>query len=112
MQVSFPFFSSGVDSPGHVVDHEEGIRLTIPEIKVIVKDDPSLLEGYTMEEEVQMLADLEAKRNRKCRGTRANNISVNADIKHTMAHLVEEVCLSLFFLKKKNRILMTTPQFS
>jgi hypothetical protein len=98
------FFFPGVDSPGHVVDREEGSRLTIPEVKVIVRDDPSLLEGYTTEEEAQMLADLEAKRDRKCRGTRANNISANADIKRTMARLVEEVCsssLSLFFLKKK-----------
>ncbi|KAJ7721084.1 hypothetical protein B0H14DRAFT_2642515 [Mycena olivaceomarginata] len=49
-------------------DREEGSRLTIPEVKVIVRDDPSLLEGYTTEEEAQMLADLEAKRDRKCRG--------------------------------------------
>ncbi|KAJ7871686.1 hypothetical protein B0H14DRAFT_2190910, partial [Mycena olivaceomarginata] len=72
-------------------DREEGSRLTIPEVKVIVRDDPSLLEGYTTEEEAQMLADLEAKRDRKCRGTRANNISANADIKRTMARLVEEL---------------------
>ncbi|KAJ7773543.1 hypothetical protein B0H14DRAFT_3589089 [Mycena olivaceomarginata] len=72
-------------------DHEEGSRLTIPEVKVIVRDDPSLLEGYTTEEEAQMLADLEAKCDRKCRGTRANNISTNADIKCTMARLVEEL---------------------
>jgi hypothetical protein len=81
--------------------------LIIPEVKAIAKDNPLLLEGYTMEE-AQMLADLEAKCNRKhcemrCR-MHTNNTSMNADIKRTMARLVEEVCsssLSLFFLKKK-----------
>ncbi|KAJ7807679.1 hypothetical protein B0H14DRAFT_2609475 [Mycena olivaceomarginata] len=62
----------------------------MPEVKVIVKD-VSLLEGYTTEEEVQMLTDLKAKRDCKCCGTRANNTSANADIKRTMARLVEEL---------------------
>ncbi|KAJ7721984.1 hypothetical protein B0H14DRAFT_3520468 [Mycena olivaceomarginata] len=44
-----------------MADLNAGSRLTIPEVKAIVKDDLSLLEGYTTEEEVQMLADLEAK---------------------------------------------------
>jgi hypothetical protein len=70
----------------------------MPEVKVVVKDDPSLLEGYTMEEEVQMLADLTTKHEHKHCGTRSNNIAVNVDIKCTMARLVEEVC-SFSFLK-------------
>ncbi|KAJ6543239.1 hypothetical protein DFH09DRAFT_1322237 [Mycena vulgaris] len=72
-------------------DREEGSRLTTPEVKAIVKDDPSLLEGYTAEEEAQMLADLEAKRERKHCGTRTNNISANADIKRTVTRLVDEL---------------------
>ncbi|KAJ6463577.1 hypothetical protein DFH09DRAFT_1347243 [Mycena vulgaris] len=72
-------------------DREEGSRLTIPEVKAIVKDDPSLLEGYTTEEEAQMLADLEAKCERKHRGMRTNNISANADIKRTVTRLVDEL---------------------
>ncbi|KAJ7726583.1 hypothetical protein B0H14DRAFT_3620014 [Mycena olivaceomarginata] len=70
-----------------MADLNAGSRLTIPR-SGDREDDPSLLEGYTTEEEAQMLADLEVKRDRKCRGTRANNISANADIKHTMAHLL------------------------
>ncbi|KAJ7501675.1 hypothetical protein B0H11DRAFT_1697364, partial [Mycena galericulata] len=70
---------------------EGGNRLTIPDVKELVKEDPSLLEGYTTEEETQMVADLGAKRERKGRGTRANNIAANVDIKRTMGRLVEEL---------------------
>ncbi|KAJ7885834.1 hypothetical protein B0H13DRAFT_2343103 [Mycena leptocephala] len=70
---------------------EGGNRLTIPDVKELVKEDPSLLEGYTTEEEKQMVADLGAKRERKGRGTRANNIAANVDIKRTIGRLVEEV---------------------
>ncbi|KAJ6542103.1 hypothetical protein DFH09DRAFT_1322729, partial [Mycena vulgaris] len=38
-----------------------------------------------------MLADLEAKRERKHRRTRTNNISANADIKRTVTRLVDEL---------------------
>jgi hypothetical protein len=65
--------------------------LTIPNVKELVKEDPSLLEGYTTEEEKQMVTDLGAKRERKGRSTCANNIAVNVDIKRTMGCLVEEV---------------------
>jgi hypothetical protein len=63
----------------------------MPQVKAMVKNDPSLLEGFTTEEEEEMLADLTAKRGRRHHGTRANNIAANADIKRTMARLVEEV---------------------
>ncbi|KAJ7194192.1 hypothetical protein GGX14DRAFT_576511 [Mycena pura] len=72
-------------------DHEGGTRLTIPEVKAMVKDDPSLLEGYTSEQEAEMLANLTAKRERRHHGTRANNISATADIKRTMSRLVQEL---------------------
>jgi hypothetical protein len=87
-----------VDLPEHLVDREDENRLTMPEVKVLVKDEPSLLEGYTTEEEAQMLADVAAKREHKHRGTRSNNVAANVDIKRTMARLVEEV-RSFSFLK-------------
>ncbi|KAJ7791101.1 hypothetical protein B0H13DRAFT_2394383 [Mycena leptocephala] len=68
-----------------------GNRLSIPHVKAMVKDDPSLLEGYMSEEEAEMLADLMAKHERKCHGTHANNIAANADIRRTMARLVQEL---------------------
>ncbi|KAJ7111069.1 hypothetical protein C8R44DRAFT_585017, partial [Mycena epipterygia] len=46
---------------------------------------------YTTEEETQMVADLAAKHERKGRGTHANNIAANVDIKRTMGRLVEEL---------------------
>ncbi|KAJ7817317.1 hypothetical protein B0H13DRAFT_2379764 [Mycena leptocephala] len=72
-------------------DREGGNRLSIPQVKAMVKDDPSLLEGYTPEEEAEMLADLTAKREHKHHGTRANNIAANVDIRRTMARLVQEL---------------------
>ncbi|KAJ7695295.1 hypothetical protein B0H14DRAFT_2249883, partial [Mycena olivaceomarginata] len=72
-------------------DREAGNRLSMPQVKAMVKDDPSLLEGFTTEEEEEMLADLTAKRGRRHHGTRANNIAANADIKRTMARLVQEL---------------------
>ncbi|KAJ6592985.1 hypothetical protein B0H19DRAFT_1245784 [Mycena capillaripes] len=72
-------------------DREEGNRLSLSDIKAMVRDDPSLLEGYTAEEEEEMLANLAGKRERKHRGTRSDNISANADIKRTVGRLVEEL---------------------
>ncbi|KAJ7893587.1 hypothetical protein B0H13DRAFT_1886293 [Mycena leptocephala] len=72
-------------------DREGGNHLAIPEVKAMVKDDHSLLDGYTSEEEAEMVADLTAKRERKHHRTRANNIAANADIKRTMARLVQEL---------------------
>ncbi|KAJ7816902.1 hypothetical protein B0H13DRAFT_1923245 [Mycena leptocephala] len=72
-------------------DREGRNRLSIPQVKAMVKDDPSLLEGYTPEEEAEMLADLTAKREHKRHGTRANNMAANADIRRTMVRLVQEL---------------------
>ncbi|KAJ7831317.1 hypothetical protein B0H14DRAFT_3464161 [Mycena olivaceomarginata] len=72
-------------------DREDGNRLTMPKVKVLVKDDPSLLEGYTTEEEAQMLTDVAAKCEHKHHGTHSNNVAANVDIKRTMARLVEEL---------------------
>ncbi|KAJ6592960.1 hypothetical protein B0H19DRAFT_1055620 [Mycena capillaripes] len=72
-------------------DREEGNRLSLSDIKAMVRDDPSLLEGYTAEEEEEMLANLAGKRELKHRGTRSDNISANADIKRTVGRLVEEL---------------------
>ncbi|KAJ7208900.1 hypothetical protein GGX14DRAFT_334841, partial [Mycena pura] len=68
-----------------------GSRLTVPEVKALVKEDPSLLSGYTTEQEEQMVAELTAKRESKRRGTRFNNTAANIDIKRTMDRLVDEL---------------------
>ncbi|KAJ7789410.1 hypothetical protein B0H14DRAFT_3503021 [Mycena olivaceomarginata] len=48
-------------------DRDIGRRFTMPDIKRMVKADPSMLEGFSKEEEKKMVADIRGKRNRKCR---------------------------------------------
>ncbi|KAJ7343744.1 hypothetical protein DFH08DRAFT_810296 [Mycena albidolilacea] len=47
-------------------------RYTMPDIKRMVKEDPSMLEGFSKEEEGSMLDDIRDKHDRKHRGARAN----------------------------------------
>jgi hypothetical protein len=71
----------------------------------MVADDPSMLEGFSREEEKEMIKDTLAKRKAKARGTRANNLSAAADAKHTMDRLMVEVCgaFTHFFCELKRR---------
>ena len=70
-------------------------RYKMPEIKRMVTDDPSMLEGFTEEEEREMVAEIEERRKVKQRGTRANNLAATADTKRTLDRLMVEVrCLS------------------
>ncbi|KAJ7144073.1 hypothetical protein C8R44DRAFT_865070 [Mycena epipterygia] len=70
---------------------EKGNRLMIPDVKVLVAEDPSLLEGF-MEEEVEgLLANLVVKCDRRQHGTRTKNRAANADAKRTIGHVVQEV---------------------
>jgi hypothetical protein len=80
------------------VDRDIGRRFTMPDIKRMVKADPSMLEGFSKEEEKKMVADIRDKRDRKRRGARANNLAASADAKRTVERLMEEVrALSLMF---------------
>ncbi|KAJ7121069.1 hypothetical protein C8R44DRAFT_877378 [Mycena epipterygia] len=63
----------------------------IPEVKRMVADDPSMLEGFTPEEEEDMVAEVLAKRKRKYHGKRANNLAVGADAKRTVERLMLEI---------------------
>ncbi|KAJ7840736.1 hypothetical protein B0H14DRAFT_2587321 [Mycena olivaceomarginata] len=62
-----------------------------PEVKRMVTVDPSMLEGFTPEEE-EMMADLVAKRKRKYHGKRANNLAASgmrsARLSATSTHVV------------------------
>ena len=69
-----------------------GERLVMQDAKRLVRDDPSLLEGFTPEEEAEMVAEAEEKRKTKFRGTRANNIAAGADAKRTVERMMVEVC--------------------
>ncbi|KAJ7134939.1 hypothetical protein C8R43DRAFT_956169 [Mycena crocata] len=72
-------------------DRELGERYKIPEVKRMVAADPTMLEGFTEEEEEEMVADVLAKRRTKNTGTRANNLAASADAKHTIERLALEI---------------------
>ncbi|KAJ7744222.1 hypothetical protein B0H14DRAFT_3514731 [Mycena olivaceomarginata] len=67
-----------------------GHRYTMPDIKRMVSTDPSILEGFSKEEK-KMVADVWAKRDKKHRGARANNLAASADAKRTVERLIEEI---------------------
>ncbi|KAJ7441236.1 hypothetical protein FB451DRAFT_1414717 [Mycena latifolia] len=73
------------------VDRAVGECYNIPDIKRMVKDDSSLLEGFSPEEEAEMVAEVMAKRSLKHRGARANNLAADADARRTMQRLVGEI---------------------
>ncbi|KAJ7862379.1 hypothetical protein B0H14DRAFT_3444755 [Mycena olivaceomarginata] len=54
------------------------------------REDPSMLEGFSKEEEKEMVKAILNKRERKTRGTRANNLAAAADAKRTMDRLMIE----------------------
>ncbi|KAJ7884618.1 hypothetical protein B0H14DRAFT_3432340 [Mycena olivaceomarginata] len=72
-------------------DCDVGCRYTMPDIKRMVKDDPSMLEGFSKEEEGSMVDNIREKRDKKHQGARANNLATSADGKRTVEHLMEEI---------------------
>ncbi|KAJ6524066.1 hypothetical protein DFH09DRAFT_1329593 [Mycena vulgaris] len=70
---------------------ELGERLLMKDVKRMVRDDPSMLDGFTAEEEAEMVAELEEKCKTKFRGTRANNPAAGADAKRTVERMMVEV---------------------
>ncbi|KAJ7209893.1 hypothetical protein B0H12DRAFT_971763, partial [Mycena haematopus] len=68
-----------------------GDRYKIPDVKRMVNADPSMLDGFTEEEEREMVADVLQKRTLKFRGTRANNVAASADAKRTVERLMVEI---------------------
>ncbi|KAJ7667387.1 hypothetical protein B0H14DRAFT_3539121 [Mycena olivaceomarginata] len=53
-------------------------------VKAMVADNPSMLEGFSREEEKEMIKDTLEKRKAKARGTHANHLSAAADAKCMM----------------------------
>ncbi|KAJ6496849.1 hypothetical protein DFH09DRAFT_1337059 [Mycena vulgaris] len=70
---------------------ELGEQLLMKDVKCMVRDDPSMLDGFTAEEEAEMVAELEEKRKTKFRGTRANNLAAGADAKRTVERMMVEI---------------------
>ncbi|KAJ6524702.1 hypothetical protein DFH09DRAFT_1095966 [Mycena vulgaris] len=69
---------------------ELGERLLMKDVKCMVRDDPSMLDGFTAEE-AEMVAELEEKHKTKFRGTRANNLAAGADAKRTVERMMVEI---------------------
>jgi hypothetical protein len=63
----------------------------MPQVKLMVADDPSMLEGFSKEEEKEMIKAILSKCEGKRRGTRANNLAAAADARRTMDRLMTEV---------------------
>ncbi|KAJ7867195.1 hypothetical protein B0H14DRAFT_3441892 [Mycena olivaceomarginata] len=72
-------------------DRDVGHRYLMTDIKRMVKEDPSMLDGFTKEEEEEMVAGIREKRETKHRGARANNLAASADAKRTVERLMEEI---------------------
>ncbi|KAJ6524086.1 hypothetical protein DFH09DRAFT_1329609 [Mycena vulgaris] len=70
---------------------ELGERLLMKDVKRMVRDDPSMLDGFTTEEEAEMVAKLEEKCKTKFRGTRANNPAAVADAKCTVERMMVKI---------------------
>ncbi|KAF7353146.1 hypothetical protein MSAN_01502100 [Mycena sanguinolenta] len=72
-------------------DRAVGECYTMLEVKRMVAEDPSMLEGFMEEEKKDMIARVVAKRKGKVWGTRANNLSAAVDAKRTMDQLMVEI---------------------
>ncbi|KAF8177171.1 hypothetical protein K438DRAFT_1978813 [Mycena galopus ATCC 62051] len=65
-----------------------GERHMIPEVKLMVAENPLMLKGFSKKEKKEMIRQVLANRNTK---TRANNLSAVADAKRTMDRLMVEI---------------------
>ncbi|KAJ7878797.1 hypothetical protein B0H14DRAFT_3435395 [Mycena olivaceomarginata] len=68
-----------------------GERYRIPEVKRMVAADPSMLDGFSKAETKEMIKQVLENRQKKARGTRANNLSAAADARRTMDRLMLEI---------------------
>ncbi|KAJ7840327.1 hypothetical protein B0H14DRAFT_3458243 [Mycena olivaceomarginata] len=68
-----------------------GERYTMPQVKRMVREDPSMLEGFTEEDVAEMVEETLANRAVKTRGTRANNLAASADARRTLERLMVEI---------------------
>ncbi|KAJ7445127.1 hypothetical protein B0H11DRAFT_2249551 [Mycena galericulata] len=72
-------------------DLEVGERYNLRDVKKMAKADPSLLQGFSKEEEEEMVEEAVRKRELKHRGAHANNLAAGADAKRTIERLMQEM---------------------
>ncbi|KAF8181395.1 hypothetical protein K438DRAFT_1767895 [Mycena galopus ATCC 62051] len=71
--------------------HGVGERYTIPQVKGMVCEDPSMLEGFMEDEVADMVKEILANRGVKSHGTRTNNLAASADARRTLECLMVEI---------------------
>ncbi|KAF8146679.1 hypothetical protein K438DRAFT_1780693 [Mycena galopus ATCC 62051] len=76
--------------------HRVGEQHTIPKVKEMVAEDPSMLEGPSKEEEKEMIKETLANHQMKARGTCANHLFAAANVKRTMDRLMVEMQITNF----------------
>ncbi|KAJ6448990.1 hypothetical protein C8R45DRAFT_1114915 [Mycena sanguinolenta] len=72
-------------------DCAPGNKYTIPQTKQLIKEDLTLLEGFTEEEEKEMLDEMVKNSKTKKKGARASKQAVVLDTKWTIGKLWEEM---------------------
>ncbi|KAJ6525418.1 hypothetical protein DFH09DRAFT_1328938 [Mycena vulgaris] len=70
---------------------EVGDRLNVRDVKAMVKRDPSMLDGFTEEEEAEMVTDALKRRALQRRGARGSNLAAGADARRTVERLMQEI---------------------
>jgi hypothetical protein len=68
-----------------------GERYTMPDVKRMVHNDPSMLECFLEEEVAKMVKETLANCGVKTHGTHANNLAVLADARRMLERLMQEV---------------------
>ncbi|KAJ6489693.1 hypothetical protein DFH09DRAFT_859534, partial [Mycena vulgaris] len=63
---------------------EVGNRLNVRDVKAMVKRDPSMLDGFTEEEEAEMVTDALKRRALQRRGARGSNLAAGADARRML----------------------------
>ncbi|KAJ7436805.1 hypothetical protein B0H11DRAFT_1669462, partial [Mycena galericulata] len=72
-------------------DLDVGERYNLRDVKKMAKADPSLLDGFTKEEEAAMVKAALEKRALKHRGSHANNLAARVDARRTVERLMREI---------------------
>lgn len=67
----------------------------MPEVNAMVADDPTLYEGFTAEEEEEMLQELQEQRDVNQTGTRGNNLASQKVARGVIDRIGEMVSLPL-----------------
>ncbi|KAJ7170419.1 hypothetical protein C8R43DRAFT_1120851 [Mycena crocata] len=73
--------------------HELAVKHSVKskEVKRMVNEDPTMLEGFTEEEEAEMLEEVAEKRKVRHSGARATNKAAQEDVRRTIDRLAAEI---------------------